>query len=397
MVGMSLVSSVTILPLFMSHLTGSLVLVGAVPALWHLGFVVPQLLGPAIYANRPIRKRAIVGQVYAGALALTAFGGLVVAFAEDHKIFVLLGFFPMVMTYMGFVGIAHTAWIDVIGKVIGEDKQSRLLGYSHAAGGLMGAGAVWIATRMMGDTPFPHGFGYSMIAAGCLAATAGTLFFFLREQPSPTTNGAASGVFQTIKKIPRLYAANRSLRSYAISRVVVGWGFAAFAFLTIYSVREMGASEKEAIGLTGILLTSQVLGSLGWGLVGDLKSPRWLPVGGSVMTVISLLFAFFGASMPSIYIAIFAGGLASAAFMNAELSIILHLSPSDERPTYYSIYSATYGILTLPAPLAVGLLLNTMSFRSMFGIATILCLAGLVLMVQFLRISRQSTLGAPPD
>ncbi|MCY4108585.1 MAG: hypothetical protein OXG11_06110, partial [Chloroflexi bacterium] len=48
MVGMSLVSSVTIMPLFMSHLTDSLILVGAVPAVWGLGFALPQALGPGI-------------------------------------------------------------------------------------------------------------------------------------------------------------------------------------------------------------------------------------------------------------------------------------------------------------------------------------------------------------
>ncbi len=57
MVGLSLVSAVTIMPLFMSHLTDSLVLVGAVSAVWFLSFALPQALGPGFYEASPSKRR----------------------------------------------------------------------------------------------------------------------------------------------------------------------------------------------------------------------------------------------------------------------------------------------------------------------------------------------------
>lgn len=276
MVGLSLVSAVTIMPLFMSHLTDSLVLVGAVPAVWFLSFALSQALGPGFYESKPIKKAYIARQLLAGSIALMAFGGVVVAVGEDQRPIILALFFLVVLAFMGSMSLAHTAWIDVIGKIVDERVQSRFIGSSHAAGGLIGAVAIWMASRMIGDDAFPRGFGYSMVAAGSLTAAAASLSFFIKEQPSVPGGRIARGILQTISGIPEVYRRDGALCRYVASRIVVAWGMSAFAFLSVFAVRELGATDADAVRLTAVLIASQLIGSLGYGALGDRVSVRWV-------------------------------------------------------------------------------------------------------------------------
>ena len=109
-----------------------------------------------------------------------------------------------------------------------------------------------------------------------------------------------------------------------------------------------------------------------------------MPVGGSVTAV---LFAFFAGGLSAVYLAISAAGLTVSAFMIAELSVILYLSPSERRPTYYATHSLTYGQSTVSALLIAGVLFNAAGFRVMFGAAVIVALAGIAMTAEFARAS----------
>ena len=131
-----------------------------------------------------------------------------------------------------------------------------------------------------------------MVVAGGLFAAAASLFFLLVEQPSTPRAGARGpGLVETIKGIPALYRSDRVFLRYGASRVVVMWGMSAFAFFTVFAVRDLGASDADAVRLTAVLVASQLIGSLGFGALGDRVSARWLPLYGSVIAVIGLLIA----------------------------------------------------------------------------------------------------------
>jgi hypothetical protein len=50
----------------------------------------------------------------------------------------------------------------------------------------------------------------------------------------------------------------------------------AFAFLSVFAVRELGATDADAVRLTAVLIASQLIGSLGYGALGDRVSVRWV-------------------------------------------------------------------------------------------------------------------------
>ena len=99
----------------------------------------------------------------------------------------------------------------------------------------------------------------------------------------------------------------------------------------------------------------------------------------------AVLLAFFAGSLSAVYLAISAAGLTVSAFMIAELSVILYLSPSERRPTYYATHSLTYGLSTVSAPLLACVLVNAAGFRVMFGAAVIVALAGIAMTAEFAR------------
>ena len=174
---------------------------------------------------------------------------------------------------------------------------------------------------------------------------------------------------------------------YGASRVVVSWGMSAFAFFTVFAVRELGASDADAVRLAAVLVASQLTGSLAFGALGDRVSARWMPLYGSVIAVIGLLVAYLAGSIAGIYVAICAAGLTMSTFMISEVSVILHLSPSARRPTYYATHSLTSGLFIVGAPIAAGALVSAVGFTAMFGVAAVVSLIGVLLTAEFARAS----------
>ena len=89
----NLVSAVTILPVFVSHLTDAAVMVGMVPAMVQLSFSLPQIFGPSLFAGRRIKKSRLATVDIIGASTFALFGLLVLTLAESRPNLILAIFF----------------------------------------------------------------------------------------------------------------------------------------------------------------------------------------------------------------------------------------------------------------------------------------------------------------
>lgn len=380
--GANLVSAVTILPVFVSHLTESAVIVGMVPAMVQLSFSLPQIAGPSIFANKRIKKNWLATTNAIGALAFALFGLLVLAAGDTNPTLLLVAFFPALIMLHGSAGIGATGWVDIMGKIIAPRVRGRFFGASTATGGLLGAAGLAVASGLLSDDAFPRGYGTLIAVAGLMISAGSLLFLPLREPPSPVPDESDRSFWRTMRKIPRVFVEDRGFLYYAGARVVVAWAIAATAFIAVLGARDLGATGADVARLTTVFLLSQVTGSLSGGWLGDWFGVLILPVLGSLATVAAIALAFSATDLTLIYAAVALAGLVSMLLI-ADITIVLEVAPAAKRPEYMAGLNLILGPLALPAPLLLGRLVDVAGFHTMFGAAIVVALTGLLAVLAF--------------
>ena len=119
MFGMSLISRATVMPLLVSRLTPSKMAIGLIPAIYSLGYYLPQLL-TANFAEGLRRKKPFVMLVGGlGERLPYLFIGLAVWWlAEPAPAAALAALFLLLATSALSNGVATPAWFDMVAKVI---------------------------------------------------------------------------------------------------------------------------------------------------------------------------------------------------------------------------------------------------------------------------------------
>ena len=192
--GMSYFSPTTILPLFVSYLTPSNVLVGAVPAVVFLCWAVPQLAGARALALQPSRKRFIIRTALLGRIPLLLAIGATAALAVSHPGITLFLFLTGFGLFRLSGGLNTPAYYDLVASAISPRVRARFLGTSQFLGGAVGAAGLIAGRRVLDSYPFPGGFvicfaiGFFFMTAaiGCMA--------LVREPPFvPSARAGAGG------------------------------------------------------------------------------------------------------------------------------------------------------------------------------------------------------------
>lgn len=389
----NLVSAVTILPVFVSHLTDSAVMVGMVPAMVQFSFSLPQLFGPSLFASRRIKKRLLATTNLVGALAFALFGVLVLALGNFNPALILAMFFPALILLHGSAGIGAPGWVDIMGKIVETRIRGRFFGASQAAGVIVGAVGIGIAAQAVGADAFPAGYGLLITIAGLMITGGSLLFLFLNEPASPEPTASDRQFWTMMRGIPRAVSRDHRFLHYAGARVIVAWAVSASAFITVFGTLELGATDADVARLTTVFLVSQVLGSLTGGLLGDRFGVRLLPVVGCLASLTAVALAAIATDLTLIYAAVGVAGLMSMLIV-ADITMVLELAPVSHRPAYMAGLNLILGPLALPAPLLLGLLIDVSGFRTMFVAAIAVGVVGLAAVVTFAFRSAQTVDGS---
>jgi hypothetical protein len=180
MFGMNLVSRATVMPLLVSQLTPSKMTIGLIPAVYGLGYYLPQLL-TANYAEGLRRKKPflmLVGGV-GERLPYLLIGLAMWWLAGPAPVVALIVFFLLLGTSAASNGIATPAWFDMIGKVIPVRRRGLYSGLGHGLGALLGVVGAMLTGRILSDWPYPRNFGLcfslafvAMVYLQCCGGTA---------------------------------------------------------------------------------------------------------------------------------------------------------------------------------------------------------------------------------
>jgi MFS family permease len=380
--GLSLISRETVMPVLVSSLTDSKLAIGLIPAVFSLGFYLPQLL-TANFTERLTYKKPfvmLVGSV-GERLPYLIIALTIWAFALTAPTLTLTVFYFGVGIAAFSAGIATPAWFDMIAKVIPVQRRGVWSGLGHGLGALMGIIGAYFVGRILETYLFPNNFALLFALAFVAVAISWVGLALNREPPSKmvkehTTTG------QYFSRLPTIIRSNDNYAHFLISRTVIQLGAMATGFFMVFGTETFGITGAGVGFLTGVLIASTAVMNLVWGVIGDRLGHKLVLAGAAFAMSAAALMALLATSQSWLVAAFILLGAYLAADQVSGLNIILEFCREEDRPTYIGLTNTLLAPILITAPLIGGLLATWAGYSGLF-IASVL-IAGIgALMLTF--------------
>ncbi len=368
---MGVASFVTIIPLFVSQLTESAMLIALIPAIHTLGWQLPQLL--TVQHVRRLR-RYLPFVLYTTLHERLPYLGLMILALllpqMSQKVALALTFGLLIWQALGG-GFAATAWQSMIAKIIPSRRLGFFFGTQSSAAALGGAIAAALAGRFLVALPYPQNFaavfGLAFVAMtlsfGFLAATHETLHE-VNEQ-------ADVGTESFWGQLPAVLRRDINFVWYLVSRWVLQVGFMASAFYSVYAVNVHQVSAVTVGLYTSLMLVTQMLFNPVVGWAGDRWGHRVVMALGTIALALSALLAWGAPSGAWFAFVFLFAGIAHASYWSPGIAIVLTFAPEEERQVYIGLANTLTAPAALFAPLLGGWIAGRFGYPSAFLMSSI--------------------------
>jgi MFS family permease len=358
-------SLTTVVPLFVSNMTDSAILIGLIPAIHAMGYQLPQLFN-ARYVSQLKRFKPYV-------LLMTIqervpfLGLLVIAWqlpALGIRWGLILTFIMLIWQGLG-AGFTANPWQNLIGKIFPSEYRGTFFGLQGAAANLLASIGAIVAGFILQQVPFPENYATCFVYA-CICLVISFFCLNATREPERTTEILPSSSILFWNSVLSILKRDMPFRSFLITRVLSQFGSMAFAFYTVYAVRRHGISEITAGVMTSVLMITQVAANpiLGW--LADRWSRKWILEMGAACAMFSAILAWLAPNIAVFFIVVILAGIASTAFWTIGMTLTLDFGTDDEKPTYVGLANTLIAPATILAPLLGGWLADRSGYSATF-------------------------------
>ena len=409
------------IPVLVSQLTDSKLVIGLVRALWAFGYYFPQLLTANMAESMPYKKPFVmlVGAV-CERLPYLLVGLAVLFFAVSTPWLALAAVLFGIGLASSGAGLTMAPWLDLIAKVIPVQRRGIWLGLGQGLGQLMGVGGAYFVGRILVDYAFPSNFALLFFLAFAFTAVSWVGLALNREPRSEVTKKAAP-FYVYLSRLTAVLKRDQNYRRYLISKSLMILGGMGTGFYAVYGA-ELFALDGRGIGLlTAVLVGTQavlnplcglladraghkvvldssalfsVLASSGALLVSGLAYPGtdWVQTSGTIAGQAGQPDAGpvwetvpFGLLLTFISLGAFLG-----AYHTSSLPISLEFSVPEDRPTYVGLTHTILAPVLVGGPILGGWLAGAWGFTAMFSISLAFGVVALFLMLFWVREPRRT-------
>jgi MFS family permease len=372
----------TIIPLFVSSLTNSAILIGLVVALHSLGWQLPQLL-IARRVSRLVRYKPLV-------MILTIheripFLGLVFIALMLPKIgpsaALVLVFLMLAWQGIGG-GMTANPWQNMINKVIPPDYLATFFGIQGAASNLLASGGAIVAGIILSSTPYPYNYSYVFLIA-CMFMIVSYVMIGLTREPVHSIAPPIENQPNLFRTTLAILKKDRNFSWLLVGRMLSQFGVMGSSFYAVHVVKNLGANEIQAGALASVLMIASFVMNIVLGRLAD----RWRKIAvleiGAVSIVLANLIAWYGPSISWFYLANILISVANTCLWTIMMAVALQFGSDEERPMYVGMANTLITPATALAPFVGGLLANAFGYQAAF-LASAISGALSVLVYQFL-------------
>jgi len=388
--GLTIVSQATILPLLVSHLTPSKVLIGLIPATYSLGYLLPQLL-TANFTERLRRKLPFV-KLVGGLVERTPYLWISLVLwllAKPSPTITLVAFFLLLAATAAGNGLCTPAWYDLIGKVIPVRRRGLWSGVSSSLGAFMGIAGAAVAGSILVEKPFPDNFALCFLITSAAMLVSWFGLASNREPVSPTFKPAI-GLGKYFRQLPGVLRRDKNYVHFLIGRSVANLGGMAAGFFMVYGVERFSLGGADAGALTAVLVGSQALMNLLMGNLADHRGHKLVLMLGAFVMGLAAVAAWIALSPAWLYLAFILLGAAMAADTVSGMNIILEFCAPEDRPTYIGLTNTLLAPAKTLSPIIGGWLATLVGYPPMFLVALVVSVLGGLLYTTWVREPRRS-------
>jgi len=389
-IGLAFLSGSTVLPIFMSHLTTSKVLVGLATSIENIGWHLPQLF----VAAATIHYSKQLG-VYTQAAILrgTAFLGIVLAIflLGDRNHSLLLVLFFLLFTFFSVSGgLAAVAFIDIVGKTIPPNKRGTYFGMRMFFGGGLAALTGILVNKILGSYSFPTNFGV-LFCFALLTVVIGLGSFALVKEPVLATPRPHKSLKENFLEAFSLFQTDATFLLLFLVRITVGAFTLAYPFYILYAQKTLNIKPEAA----GLFLSFEMIGylvsNLLWAYLSNQINNRLVLLLAAVCSALPPLVALTNwlFPLPLVLYALvffFLGATNSGLFVGF-FNYLLEIAPEEKRPLYvgfiHTVIFPTYFLSVLG-----GIIIQLTNFRILFGLTLIIALGAIYLSYRLLKFKK---------
>jgi MFS family permease len=377
--GMGLASSVTIIPLFVSNLTDSAILIGLVPAMHSAGWYLPQLFTAKSLSRQTRFKGTVMRYTFherAPFLGLAAVAWL--SPQLDNKIALVFIFIFLIWQGLGG-GFTANPWQNLIGKIIPERMHGVFLGAQLGIVSIFSGIGALLTGMILERYTTPNNFALAFTFAGVAVLISMSGLAMVKEHHKPVeTDAEIQDRFS--KGLISILRNDFPFRKFLLVRSLMQLGVMSISFYTVYAVQEHGA-PGQAIGImTAIMSVTQVFANLILGRIGDLKGHQFVLKLGAIALSLSALVAWLATDYQWFYLAFMLAGVAFVTVMTTQMLVTLQFGNGAQRPAYIGLSNTITAPSALLAPVLGGWLADKAGYQITFliSIFTAILILGLL-------------------
>ncbi|MCE5208927.1 MAG: MFS transporter [Chloroflexi bacterium] len=390
----TMLSQDTIIPYYITQLTSQKFFIGLAPALYFLGYYLPQLFGAYLVNGKPTRKRFIFGVAIFQrfCILLIALLTQLLGFLTSLQALILLLF--SFALYSVSAGLIMPAYNDFISKTIIR-RRGIFYGSMNGLGGLIGFGASLTATYYLGHYDFPANLQTLFWLALAVSLVSPFFIAVYREVPFPSKT-EAEPLGQFLKSIPGHVRSASGFGRFMVVRSLLNLGLMANAFFSIYAIQEYSLPDSVLGILTMIILISQSAAGFLWGWLGDRFGFKIVYVIAAVMVLLMGLLAVSDAGAWVFYVIAGCIGASYAVTRTADANMVFELAPPSETSRFIGIANTFVAPVATLGPLVGGLIVDLLSYRALFGCVAVIGVVSLALTVAYLPSRRPAAIDPLP-
>lgn len=382
----ALAGGTTVLPIFVSNLTDSKVLIGLSGTMAMAGWYLPQLV-VANYIETVRRKRPLY--IWAGVVRIiviwTVALSILLLGSTWGSGFIAL-FFVLYSMYVIAGGVAGIPFMDIVAKAIKSENRGTFFGARLFFGGIAAALMGLFVKNILATREFPDNYAILFVTASAIITVAILSFCFADERDAVVPK-RRTPFKKFLRRGPSLLKDVRSYRIFFIWRVLLGVWMMALPFYIIFA-RERLALPEEAVGIfLSIQMVGMIISNILWSRLSDRVGNRIVLKLTAVVSAAAPLMALIAAmapplrNIPAFGTVFFLVGFAMSGLRLGHSSYMLDLAPEEERPTYLGFMN------TFIAPVALlsavgGVVVEMTSYETLFVTALAASLLALAFGIQ---------------
>jgi len=367
-------SFATIIPLFVTQLTDSAILIGLAPAFHAIGWQLPQLFNAGQVARAREYKPIVLQntkheRIPFLVLGITAFLIPVIGI----KTALVITFLALAWQGLGG-GFTANPWANFISKIIPPESRGTFLGIQGALANLTISVAAVGAGYLLETVAFPGNFGVSFLTASLLFGASYVALAKTRE-PRDEEKVVSEKQAHFWEDAKRVLKKDKNFNWFLVTRFLMMFATMGFGFFILLGLRRFDMDSITAGYLTAALTLAQTVANGGMGWLGDKIGHRAMLIVGAVSAVLSSIIAWFAPTIAWLYPAFILSGIGNVALWTIGIAFTVGFGTDMERPTYIGLSNTLVTPATVAAPIIGGWLVDRFGFESTFGLAA---LAGII-------------------